>query len=148
MLLKVSSTDDGQWDLPSDEPISPPDIDGIRSGQFDPSSPTKDSSLFSLYLRSRSPSCLSTNGPGDNNDGRIHSQSVSSSDTRLSIVGASCQADLPDHNAVSPKAAPKSKKPRITLRVRPLESKSKPKISLRLRQPKSGVRIRSSIFRK
>jgi hypothetical protein len=161
-LLKDSSTGDRQWDLPRSafgEPASIPDVDWSRLDQFeqleDPSEnipdecdppPHAQDELFSLFLRSRSPSLFAANSLGDDNDGCTHSQSASFSDTRLSVVGPSCKADSPEHHIASPKAAPKSQKPRITLQVP--ESRGKPKISLRLRQPTSRSKVRSSTHRR
>jgi hypothetical protein len=86
-----------------------------KTHRSDLPSPTKASTRFSLYLRSPSPLCHSTNGLGDDKVGCTYPRR------------ASYRADSPDHNVVSPKNNPK--KPRIIFRLLPPE-RGKPEISL------------------
>ena len=101
--------------------------------------PVKDA-LFSQYLRSRSPSCFSAQGIGENynNNGKIQSQSMTLGGTSSSSED-SIPAGLIDQDPVKPEnALSKTNKPRITLRIRPPKPESKPKVLLRLSQPKKA----------
>ncbi len=99
-----------------------------------------EDALFSRYLRSPSPSCSSTKGFGDNNNGSIHSHTVTPSNICLSAKEDPHLAGLIDQNTVKPNAVPvKAKTPRITLRIRQPDPRPKPKLLLRLSQPKQAL---------
>ena len=94
--------------------------------------PPNEDALFSLYLRSPSPSCSYAEDIGDGNEdnnGGIHSQTVTPGDICLSTEEDPYLPDSIDHQTLNPQNVPvKTKKPRVTLRVGP----PKPRILLRL----------------
>ena len=126
------STGDGPHHLPElthSGPMSPLDtdhlslLDDVNPGQTIQNKDLRDEdSVFSQYLRSRSPSDSSTKGFGDK-DGSLHSHTVTPS--------------KPENIPV------KTNKPCITLRIRPPKSEPKPKVLLRLSQPKPAPAQRS-----
>lgn len=72
------------------------DLPGTKSNIQKPPLQHKDN-LFSLYLRSRSPTCSSAKSIGhDNNDGSIHPRTVTSSDICLSAEDDHHLAGLAD----------------------------------------------------
>jgi len=104
-----------------------------------------EDSLFSQYLRSRSPSCFSAKGIGStDNDGGIHSQTVTPGDICLSTEEDFHPADLMDQNTAKPKTIPvNTSTTRIILRIRQPKPPPKPKVLLRLSQPKRAPARRS-----
>lgn len=111
--------------------------------------PSEDT-VFSQYLRSRSPSCSYTKDTGDSNSdtGSIQSHATIPRDVCLYTEKQSHLADSMDPSTVDPKDAPiKTKKPRLTLCMRQPEQKPKPKILLRLRQPKQVPGAQKSVGR-
>ena len=127
------------------------DLPETKSDGSELHSPAEDA-LFSLYLRSRSSSCSSAKGFHDdddnnkkNNNGSLPSQTVAPSDICLSTAEDIYLADSIDHGTVKSKMVPiKTKKPRITLRIRQPEPRPKPKKLLRLSQPKQTLAQKSS----
>ena len=102
--------------------------------------PVEDA-LFSQYLRSRSPSCFSAQGIGENynSNGETQSHSMTPSDTCFGAGQDSIPAGLIDQDIVKPENTPsKPNKPRITLRIRAPKPEPKPKVLLRLSQPKKA----------
>ncbi len=166
-----TAADDSPQDLPElthSEPTSPPDADeSYMTTDISPSEnflePLKDlpetkidgcelpslahDALFSLYLRTRSPSCSFAKGIWDNNnnDGSLASQTVTPSDICLSTVEDIHLAESIDHNTIKPEnVSVKTKKPRITLRIRQPEPRPKSRKLLRLSQPKQALAQNSS----
>ena len=115
------------------------DWPGTTSNDY--KSSLQDDALFSLYLRSRSPSRSSAKSVcHDNDDGSIHSHTITSGDICLSMEGDHHLACSIDQNTVKPKDVPiKAKKPHITLRTRQPEPRPKQKVLLRLSQPKQAI---------
>jgi len=99
--------------------------------------------LFSLYLRSQSPSCSSAKSIGhdnNNNNESIHSHTVAPSVICLSMEEDPHLVGLIDQNPVTLENVPiKAKKPHITLRIQRPEPRPKPKVMLRLSQPKPAI---------
>lgn len=180
MSSEISFTDTAADDNPQDllelthsEPTSPPDADeSYMTTDISPSEnflerlndlpETKTDecelpslahdALFSLYLRSRSPSCSlakgicdNNNNNNNNNDGSLASQTVTLSDICLSTVEDIHLAESIDYDTIKPENVPvKTKKPRITLRIRQPEPRPEPKKLLRLSQPKQALAQKSS----
>ena len=94
--------------------------------------PPDEDALFSLYLRSPSPSCSSAEDIGDSNEdsnGGIHSQTVTLGDVCLSTGEDPYLPDSIENQTLNPQDVPvKIKKPRVTLRI----GQPKPRILLRL----------------
>ena len=128
-------------DLIPSEPISPPDADDpymtidirpsesflewlknlpeTKSDDCELPSPVHDA-LFSLNSRSRPPSCFFAKRICDNNnDGSLASQTVTSSDICFSMVEDIHLTESIDYDTIKSENVPvKTKKPRITLRIR------------------------------
>ena len=113
---------------------------GTASNEYEPPLQDEDA-LFSLYLRSRSPSCSSAKSVYHNdNDENIHSHMITSGDICLSGEKDPHLACSIDQNTVKPKSVPiKAKGPHIMIRIRQPESRPKPKVLLRLSQPKRAI---------
>lgn len=104
---------------------------GTASNGYKPPLQDEDA-LFSLYLRSRSPSCSSAKSVyNENNDENIHLHTITSGDICPSGEKDPRLACSIDQNTVKPKSVPiKAKRPRIMLRIRQPESRPKPKVLL------------------
>ena len=120
-----------------DELDSSRDLPETKSDESELHSPAENA-LFSLYLRSRSSLYFSARGIYDdndnnnNNDGSLLSQTVTPSDICLSTAEDIHLAESIDHDTIKPENVPvKTKKPRITLRIRQPEPRPKPKKLLR-----------------
>ena len=146
MLSKFPILDDAFSDLPElthSGPATPPDIEQPCTDEFKDTSEidtnkgrislADDDALFSLYLRSRSPSCLSGKGEMEETAAL---ETLSSNKVGVPKVAEfDCIRSIEQDVIEPPKTLPKVKKPRIILQVRPPETKAKPKIILRLKQP-------------
>ena len=116
------------------------DLSGTQTNKYELPLPAEDP-LFSLYLRSRSPSYSPAKGICDqNDDGSLPSQTVIPGDICLSTEEDIHLANSIDHDTPKPENVPiKTKKPRITLRIRQPEPRPKSKKLLRLSQPKQAL---------
>lgn len=153
MLSKDSFTDDSPDKLPglthSDrtspnfdvlclDELEPEDLPETKPNKCELPSPDDDIALFSQYIRSRSPSCFSTKDVENRNDKSTELETTLPGDICMPIEVEPFPAHSIDHNAVKAKDTPKkSKRPRITLRVRPPEVSPKRKILLRFSQTAS-----------
>lgn len=100
---------------------------------------SQEDALFSLYLRSRSPShCFATEAGNDY--GSLHRQTVNPKDVCPFIEEDSPGKSSVDFDTARPNNIPtKAKKPRIILRVSKPEERPTHRTSLRLRQPKQQL---------
>ena len=113
------------------------------------SSLLSEDSLFSMYLRSRSSSSPPKEGMDENNsDVNKHPQTVAPSDLDLLPEEDAYLAVVIDNNTTkSIHKSRKARKPRIELRVRQPEVKSKPRFMPQLRKPKQVRRAWISVRR-
>ena len=133
MLSKLPMLD-ALSDLPEltySGPASPPDTEPSCPDGFQAMSDegrislAEDDALFSTFLRSRSPSCCS--GKADVEE---TAALETLSDTRAGVSRVAdfdCVQSMEQDEIKSPESPPRAKTPRLILRVRPLETKTKPK---------------------